>query len=217
MSRTALVNAATGQDNTHRGLTVGFGDDIEGYERMEVYQAQVTAIKFIERVLGASRLSLVGEAGVNYVAGIGDLKFGRDSLFGQSPFVEGDGGLGVRPAGQCSSNEGTDPADRSPNAASWCENDGFYTDWSWGYRVRASLDYSNVFAGINLSPSLSWSHDVEGYGPNFTEDAKAISLGLNADYANKYNASISYTNFFDGKYNTAVDRDFAAVSFSVSF
>ena len=217
MSRTALVNAATGQDNTHRGLTVGFGDDIEGYERMEVYQAQVTAIKFIERVLGASRLFLVGEAGVNYVAGIGDLKFGRDSLFGQSPFVEGDGGLGVRPAGQCSSNEGTDPADRSPNAASWCENDGFYTDWSWGYRVRASLDYSNVFAGINLSPSLSWSHDVEGYGPNFTEDAKAISLGLNADYANKYNASISYTNFFDGKYNTAVDRDFAAVSFSVSF
>jgi len=91
------------------------------------------------------------------------------------------------------------------------------TDWSWGYRMRAALDYSNVFAGINLSPNLAWSHDVEGYGPNFNENAKAISVGLNADYGNKYSASLSYTDFFDGKYNTNVDRDFLAASFSVSF
>ncbi|RHW22103.1 DUF1302 domain-containing protein [Pseudomonas jilinensis] len=216
MSRTALVNPATGQDNTHRGLQVGIGDEISGYERQEVYQAQITAIHFIERVMGASRLSLVGEVGVNYIAGIGDLKFGRDSLFGQSPFVEGDGGAGVLPAGQCSSFQGT-PVGGSPKAASWCENDGFMTRWSSGYRLRAALDYSNVFAGINLSPSISWSHDIDGYGPNFSENAKAVSLGLNADYANKYNASISYTNFFDGKYNTNVDRDFLALSFGVSF
>tara|TARA_B100001059_G_C17794777_1_gene562365 strand:+ start:29 stop:1846 length:1818 start_codon:yes stop_codon:yes gene_type:complete len=218
MSRTALVNAGTGQDNTHRGTTSAFGSEISGYERQEVYQAQVSAIHYIDRIMGASRLSLVGEVGVNYIAGIGDLKFGRDSLFGQSPFVEGDGGAGVLPAGQCSSFQGTDVVDgRSQNAASWCENDGFMTDWSWGYRMRAALDYSNVFAGINLSPNLAWSHDVEGYGPNFNENAKAISVGLNADYGNKYSASLSYTDFFDGKYNTNVDRDFLAASFSVSF
>jgi len=217
MSRTALVNAGTGQDNTHRGTTSTFGSEISGYERQEVYQAQLSAIHFIDRIMGASRLSLVGEVGVNYIAGIGDLKFGRDSLFGQSPFVEGDGGLGVLPAGQCSSFQGTAVGGRSPNAASWCENDGFMTDWSWGYRLRAALDYSNVFAGVNLSPNLAWSHDVEGYGPNFTENAKAISIGLNADYANKYTASLSYTDFFDGKYNTNVDRDFVSASLSVSF
>jgi len=224
MSRTALVSAfvpgvgaVPGSDNTHRDLagTLQPGDYIPGYQRKEFYQAQVTVVNFIDRVMGASRLALVGEAGVNYIGGLGDVKFGRDSLFGQSPYVAGDGA--TTGAGSCASNEGTAPGDRSPNAASWCENDGFYTDWSWGYRVRASLEYSNVFAGINLSPNLSWSHDVEGYGPNFTEDAKAISVGLNADYGNKYNASISYTDFFDGKYNTAVDRDFASVSFSVSF
>ena len=214
-SRTALVNAFLGQDNTHRGLSVGVGDEIPGYVRKEFYQAQVTAIHFIERVLGASRLSLVGEAGVNYIGGLGDTtKFGRDSLFGQSPFVEGDGGGAV--PGQCSSFQGT-PVGGSPNAASWCENDGFYTEWSSGYRVRAQLDYSNVIAGINLSPNLTWSHDVDGYGPNFTENAKAISVGLNADYGNKYNASLSYTDFFDGKYNTNVDRDFLALSVGVSF
>ncbi|WP_417522285.1 DUF1302 family protein, partial [Marinobacter sp.] len=226
MSRTALVAAGVpvpgvgnitvpGSDNTHRGLagTLQPGDYIQGYERKEFYQAQVTVINFFDRVMGASRLALVGEAGVNYIGGLGDVKFGRDSLFGQSPYVDGDGAA----TGTCSSNQGTAPADRSPNAASWCENDGFYTDWSYGYRLRASLDYSNVFAGINLSPNLAWTHDVEGYGPNFTEDAKSISVGLNADYGNKYAASLSYTDFFDGKYNTSVDRDFLSASFSVSF
>ena len=203
MSRTALQ---LGVDNTHRDYAVvPAGTYIPGYERKEFWQAQVTAIHFIDRILGASRLAIAGEAGVNYISGLGTgdgtTKFGRDSLFGQSPF-EG---------GACSSLGTT------PKAASWCENDGYYTDWSYGYRVRASLDYANVFAGINLTPNVAWSHDVEGYGPNFTEDAKSISVGLNADYANKYQASISYTDFFDGKYNTAVDRDFAAVSVGVSF
>ena len=210
MSRTALQ---LGADNTHRDYTnVTAGTYIPGYERKEFWQAQVTAIQFFDRVLGASRLSLVGEAGVNYIGGLGDTKFGRDSLFGQSPYNgdEGAAAAGVV-AGNCASQAS------SPNGKSWCENDGFYTDWSYGYRLRASLDYSNVIAGINLSPNLAWTHDVEGYGPNFTEDGKSISVGVNADYGNKYAASLSYTDFFDGKYNTAVDRDFLAASFSVSF
>jgi len=209
------VAAVPGSDNTHRGLEgqVQPGDYIPGYVRKEFYQAQVTAIHFVERVMGASRLSLVGEVGVNHIGGLGDTtKFGRDSLFGQSPYVVGDTGV----PGTCASVDAASATGQN-RANSWCENDGFYTDWSWGYRVRAALDYSNVFAGVNLSPSLTWSHDVEGYGPNFTENAKAISIGLNADYANKYTASLSYTDFFDGKYNTNVDRDFVSASLSVSF
>ena len=207
MSRAALLLAAGQPDNTHRfgPGEIAAGDYIPGYERKEFWQGSVSAVHFIDRILGASRLSLIGEVGFNYISGIGsgngETKFGRDSLFGQSPFADG----------ACSS-QGT-----TPKADSWCENDGYFTDFSWGYRVRAALDYSNVIAGINLSPNIAWSHDVEGYSPNFNEKAKSISVGLNADYANKYNASISYTNFFDGKYNTLVDRDFAAISFGVSF
>lgn len=226
MSRTALLAAGVdvpgvgtvfvpGGDNTHRGLEgeVQPGDYIRGYERNEFYQAQVTVIHFIDRVLGASRLSLVGEAGVNYIGGLGDTtKFGRDSLFGQSPYVDGDTGA----TGTCASVDAASATGQN-RALSWCENDGFYTRWSSGYRVRAALDYSNVVAGINLTPSLTWSHDVAGYGPNFSEDAKAVSFGLSADYANKYNATITYTDFFDGKYNTNVDRDFVSASVSVSF
>src|SRR5690554_3014351 len=202
-----------GYDDSHRDYDAWDPSTgvIRGYERKEFWQASVSAVHFIDRVMGASRLALIGEVGANYISGIGsgngETKFGRDSLFGQSPDANGD----------CRSNPADPGPDTSPRAASWCENDGFFTDFSWGYRVRAALDYSNVIAGINLSPNIAWSHDVEGYSPNFVENAKSISIGLNADYANKYNASISYTNFFDGKYNTLVDRDFAAVSFGVSF
>ncbi|MDP3365776.1 MAG: DUF1302 family protein, partial [Pseudomonas sp.] len=51
----------------------------------------------------------------------------------------------------------------------------------------------------------------------FNEGAKAVSLGLDADYQNTYTASLSYTNFFDGRYNTLVDRDFVALSFGLNF
>lgn len=215
MSRTALASALKGptnDDNTHRGLAgVSPGSTISGYERKEFWQASLSAVHFVDRVMAADRLSLVGEIGANYIAGIsnsnGKTKFGRDALFGQSPDING----------RCSHLHETPPADRSPKASSWCENDGYFTSFSWGYRLRASLEYSNVIAGINLTPNLAFSHDVEGYSPNFTENAKSVSIGVNADYGNKYNASLSYTNFFDGKYNTLVDRDFAAVSVGMSF
>ncbi|WP_410966873.1 DUF1302 family protein, partial [Salmonella sp. SAL04277] len=57
-----------------------------------------------------------------------------------------------------------------------CNSHGFYTRNSWGYRLRGILEYPNVFAGVNLKPNLAWSHDVEGYGPNFSEGAKAVSV-----------------------------------------
>jgi hypothetical protein len=192
-------------DPANRGAAVQQnGAYLQGYDRKEFYQAQVTAVHFIDRVLGASRLSLVGEVGYNHISGLstkpGSTMYGRDSLFGQSQYANGT----------CFSQA-------TGRGASWCESDGFFSSNSWGYRARAALDYSNVFAGINLSPSIAWSHDVKGWSPNFIEDAKSVSFGLAADYANRYNASLSYTTFFDGKYNTNVDRDFASASVSVSF
>ena len=180
------------------------GSDIHGYERKPFTQAQVTAIHFIDRVLGASRLALVGEVGYNHIGGIKDspseLRFGRDPIFGSGEFSV---------PGACAALNAANPDE--------CQGDGFFTSNSWGYRLRASADYSNVIAGINLTPSVAWSHDVDGFGPNFNEGSKAISIGLNADYQNTYTASLSYTDFFGGEYNTTTDRDFVALSFGVNF
>ncbi|WP_166365630.1 DUF1302 domain-containing protein [Pseudomonas akapageensis] len=180
------------------------GNDLHGYERRGVTQAQFTATQFIDQVMGASRLTLVGEVGYNHINGIsddvGELRFGRDPIFG---------------SGQLSSQSTC----RALNAANpqECNDKGFFTSNSWGYRARASLEYSNVIAGVNLTPNLAWSHDVDGYGPNFVEGSKAISVGLNAEYQNTYTASLSYTDFFGGDYSTITDRDFVALSFGVNF
>ncbi|HLA29465.1 MAG TPA: DUF1302 domain-containing protein [Pseudomonas sp.] len=181
------------------------GGDIQGYVRKPFTQAQISAVQFFDRVLGASRLTLVGEVGYNHISGIsnevGELRFGRDPVYG---------------IGEVANNAVCQAALNAANPDQ-CNDDGFFTSSSWGYRLRASADYSNVFAGINLTPSLAWSHDVDGYGPNFNEGSKAVSVGLNADYQNTYNASLSYTDFFGGDYNTTIDRDFVALSFGVNF
>ena len=111
-------------------------------------------------------------------------------------------------------------ADFKPNTnSSYCNDDGFTDDFSWGYRVRAGLDYSDVFAGINLTPNVAWSHDVEGNSPppNFIEDRMAFSVGVRADYLSRYQADLSYTTFFGADYNDQEDRDFISLSFSVAF
>ena len=184
----ALVNPLAG--GTASPIATSAGADNTGYKRKEITQVQTTLTHFFDQVLGAERLTLVGEVGLARVGGLEnprELRYGRDSVYGTYGF----GG----------------------------DTHGFVTRTSWGYRTRAVLDYANVIAGINLKPNVAWSHDVDGYGPNglFNEGAKALSIGLDADYQNTYTASISYTDFFGGKYNTLVDRDFLAVSFGMNF
>ncbi|MDU9410394.1 MULTISPECIES: DUF1302 domain-containing protein [Pseudomonas] len=200
------------------------GQDLNGYRRKEITQFQTTFTHFFDQVMGASRLTLVGELGIVHVGGLEDsseVRYGRDPIYGPGP-LPGNyavSGVGVFPTCQGLNVSTVGNNRNGKNVSKYCEDDGFVTSTSWGYRVRAIWDYPNVFAGVNLRPSVAWSHDVEGYGPNgmFTEDAKAVSLGLNAEYQNTYTADLSYTSFFDGKYNTSVDRDFVALSFGMNF
>lgn len=197
------------------------GTDLHGYRRKEITQLQTTFTHFFDQVMGASRLTLVGEIGWTHVGGLesnSEARYGRDPVFGPGPL---EGQLSGLPTCQAL-NAGTigNPTDR--NVGRYCENDGFTTSDSWGYRARAIWDYPNAVAGVNLRPSVAWSHDVKGYSPgpgaNFEEGRKAVSLGLNAEYQNTYTADLSYTTFFGGgKYNTQRDRDFVALSFGMNF
>jgi hypothetical protein len=93
---------------------------------------------------------------------------------------------------------------------------------SWGYRLFGQLEYTSVFGGLNLLPRITFIHDVDGYTPSplssFREDRKAISVGLQANYINRWLADISYTNFFDGEPgNPLTDRDFIRLQISYGF
>jgi hypothetical protein len=190
-----------------------------GYNRKEVTQIQTTFTHFFDQVMGASRLTLVGEVGMTFVGGLehtSEARYGRDPVFGPGELPNGtcEALNNVTVAGAVGN------ADYS-NATKNCNDDGYTTHSSWGYRTRAIWDYPDVFAGINLRPSIAWSHDVDGYSPgpgaNFEEGRKAVSLGLEAEYQNTYTANLSYTDFFGGDYNTSIDRDFVAFSVGASF
>ena len=199
------------------------GQDLHGYRRKEVTQFQTTFTHFFDQVMGASRLTLVGEVGVTVVGGLESsdkVRYGRDPVYGPGP-LPATAGRNTCVVLNTSTIGGAANGASSANLNRNCEDDGYTTRTSWGYRGRAIWDYPDVFAGVNLKPSVAWSHDVEGYSPgpggNFEEGRKAVSLGLDAEYQNTYTASLSYTNFFDGKYTTVDDRDFVALSFGVNF
>jgi hypothetical protein len=214
-----------------RVIAAGPGNPAAGYDLLPVTQAQVTFIRFLDQVMGASRLSFAAEIGANWVGSLPDQsvqRYGRSPTFGMGAFepiplsalgppvppipgefitcTEGNALLGI-----AGSDININPSN--------CTNDGYVTDSSWGYRVRASLEYNDVFAGVNLTPGLAWSHDVDGYSPNsnFNESAKALTLSIGAEYLNRYTGSLAYTSFSGGDYNTVEDRDFLSLSVSVNF
>ncbi len=175
---------------TERVIAAEPGTLVHGYDLYDISQIQVTAIKFVERVMGASHLSLVGEAGLIIANGIEDSDFvyGRDTVFGL-----GDASTG----------------------------DGYATDQSWGYRAQAALEYPSAFAGVTLKPSLSWSHDVEGYSPDpseqFSEGRQSLGLSIEASYQQMYSANLAYQMFDGGDYSTISDKDFVSLSLGVSY
>ena len=174
---------------------------VTGYDRLKVTQAQLTMIHYIDQILGAGRLSLVGEVGYSYTGALPDNSqalYRRSAVFGLGEGCEIAGGV---------------------SAGNDCTNNGYVTSSSWGYRARANLNYSNVFAGVNLKPTLAFSHDVDGFSATgvFVEGRRAMTVSLNADYLNKYTASLAMTNFWGGKYNNTKDRDFASFSIGVNF
>lgn len=181
------------------------GQESSGYDRFKVSQAQLTLIKFFDQIMGASRMTFVGEVGATYVHGLPDYDEAR---YGRS----GTYGIGELEGGGCIELNIND---------NYCNNEGFTTDFSWGYAGRLVWDYPNVFAGINLSPQLAFSHDVLGYAPspggNFNEGSKAVGLSLTGVYQNRYSATVGYTNYFGGDYNELADRDNVSASVSVSF
>ena len=188
------------------GFSTTNGSQFDAWERKGVWQMTGSATQAIDNVLGATRLSLFGEAGVVHIDDLGDERLGRSAAFGRSAPRNGT------PCNTVASGV----------TNQYCTDKGFATEWSWGYRLRASLEYSDVLPGINLIPAVNWRHDVEGYsydpqGP-FQEGQQALGLSLTGVYMNDYSVELAYNAFFGSNdYSTLDDRDFASVSFKADF
>lgn len=202
-----VLNALTGTPAT---LTAAPDQDVKGYRRKEITQLQTSLTQYFDQVMGADRLTLVGEVGLTHVGGLESrsrLRYGRAAVYG--------------PGQSSSAQDGCAAALGSADYDRHCGGEGFTTSTSWGYRARAVWDYNSFLPGIDLRPSVAWSHDVAGYSPgpngNFEQGRKAVSLGLDAEYEDTYTASLSYTNFFGGRYSQLEDRDYVSLGFGVHF
>ncbi len=179
----------------------GFGQQINGFIRRDVSQAQVTATKVFGPLFHADQSVLLGEIAVTHVHNMPDKSTLRLDAPGTNlpgnPFTAGLVGVPL-------------------------ETNSFADATSWGYRIAGRLEYNNVIGAINLQPHFAWRHDVSGITPgpggNFIEGNKAITLGVGATYQNSWVADLAYTNFFGaGTQNLLKDRDFFAFSLSYSF
>lgn len=187
--------AGTGSTVSGRYAAAPNGSVVKGYDRFNVTQIQSSFIKQFDRVLGASAYSLVGEVGAVFVSGLPDTRtqrYGRSSAFG-----------------------GGADAGNTFDA-------GFVTDFSWGYRLRVTGNYRDVFRGIALLPSIAFSHDVEGWSPepgqSFNEGRQTLGFGLGFEFNSATKASVNYTKYINAAdYDTLRDRDFVAFTASKAF
>ncbi len=93
---------------------------------------------------------------------------------------------------------------------------------SWGYRALWKLDYTSVFGGVNVSPLLIWSHDVNGNSPwtagTFREGQKSVSFVLSMEYLSALQIDFTYVDFLGDDSNYQLnDRDFFGLKVSYSF
>lgn len=102
--------------------------------------------------------------------------------------------------------------------AEFCKGEHYVTDYAWGYKLRAQLEYADVLAGFTAYPSVFFAHDVKGVSMDgqLQEDRRTISAGLRLNRGKVHDVNISYTAYY-GKWNALRDRDNLGVSYKYSF
>lgn len=164
------------------------GADFDGYRLFDVSQAQFTVLQFFDRFMGASRYTLIAEAGYTFVHDLdeGDdaIKFSRAGIFdgADEGFVtENSWGYRTRLVGE-------------------------YNNVFSGITLKPTLAFTHDVEGFAPQP-----------GGAFKEGEQSVGLTLQADYQSMYSASISYVDYMGGDYSLISDRDYASVSLSVQF
>ena len=203
---------------TRTATALGGGTYVPGYDRFHKSQLQVNTVKILPSMLGATQGVFIAEIAGQWASNTNDqaeregVRYGRAFIFGPGSTTSG-----AFPYGNT-----CNPANRVWNPQrDGCNNEGYATSTAWGYRLKASLDYTGAFdTGFTLTPSVFWSHDVSGYSVDtqFIEDRMILGLGLRADYQKKYTIDLGYTAFLDkAKYDPFKDRDYLSLAFSTTF
>jgi len=178
------------------------GDTLQGYDRFDKTQAQINATRLFNDVWGADNATIGGEAVWSHVnlPPLSQARYGRGFAWGFSPQYSD---------GSCSPVQ-------NPQG---CVSQGYYTRQAWGYRLKGQLNYS-LPGSWTLSPALSWGQDVHGFSVDnqLVQGRKPYTISIAAQYAKRYFATLSYTNWVDNApYDLLKDHDFLSFAIGANF
>jgi hypothetical protein len=178
------------------------GDTLRGYDTFDKTQAQINTVRVFKDVWGASTASFAAEAVWSHanLPPLYEARYGRGFAWGFSPQYSD---------GSCS-------AVQNPQG---CLSQGYYTRQAWGYRMKGQLNYA-MAGSWTLSPSLAWGQDVHGYSTDnqLVQGRKQYAVSLTAQYAKRYFATVSYTNYVDNAaYDVLKDHDFLSLAVGANF
>jgi len=186
LSGTEVLLASLGVPSSISPTPLAAGTYIQGWREVDMHQAQMTATKAFGPTLGAQQFLVLGEVGVTQTDLPEELRFNGP-------------GAGLPACGFASA------ATLAAVSNGSCQSEGFATNTSWGYRIVSRFDFESVIGSVQMSPRLVWAHDVNGVGPTFNKDSKAITLGLALNYLQRWQADIGYTTFFGGRTYAGTD------------
>ncbi len=198
------LNPAFGANNQVGNFLGQFNRELSGFRRHNVTTAQTTFTKVFGQMLGAQQVTLLGEVG-----GVWANLPSKDFLRYDGPGTF----TSANPATMINTGNGAFPA--TPSSA-------FADKFSWGYQVASRLDYTNVFANVNASPSIAFTHDVSGNTPlplgNYIAKRKSVNLAVEFTYQNAWSLEVRYVNFFGAdRFNLLADRDYVSTTIRYSF
>ncbi len=202
------------QIGRYDGLKVGPGQFAQGYILSDTTQAQITVTHLFGPMWIADNFSMLAEVGGIKINDMPD----QSVLRLNGPNTDRSGGplLGTINNGPLVNKDGVHTA-----LSNGAETNPFPTASAWGYRLLAKADFNDVFAGINMSHRVVFSHDVNGITPDplfmFSKDKKSVGYTVAFDYLNRWSSEFSYNAFWGGvgTTNNTADRDF--VSFNIKY
>lgn len=177
------------------------GGLMRAWQRHESWQLQLAAATEVPRVLGSAALSLGAELIYKRIPDLPDPaieRFGRSEVFGQGPV------------------DGVCPPPAAPVA---CSFDGYVSQESYGYRVRASLRYPDAIGRVELVPALYFAHDLRGWAGDWllNEGRRVANVSLQARLGEHWSATASWLPAWGGTYNNMRDRSVAQAAVGYQF
>jgi hypothetical protein len=202
------------QIGRYDGNKVGPGEFAQGFILSDTTQAQLTVTHLFGPMWIADNFTMLAEVGGIKINDMPD----QSVLRLNGPNTDRSGGplLGTINGGPLVNKDGVHTA-----LSNGAETNPFPTASAWGYRLLAKADFNDVFAGVNMSHRVVFSHDVNGITPDplfmFSKDKKSVGYTVAFDYLNRWSSEFSYNAFWGGvgTTNNTADRDF--VSFNIKY